>query len=164
MQAYIPLPNKMRDHQDMDKPVSPTLKLWSDHQGIKFTATWSLISQLARVFACGHLPLTSKGSTSCAMTTSCAFFCSIREVTVLTPERTIAGLLVGASGLPLARSSARARRRCCFSCLDSGLYLSNRRNSWEATEPIDKTITVKCPCSEILTPHTSIICHQLLYK
>merc|ERR1712105_16478 len=56
----------------------------------------------------------------------------MREVTVLTPERTTGGLLDGASGLPFTRSSARAFKRCFFSCLVSGLYLSKRRNSWVA--------------------------------
>ena len=46
------------------------------------------------------LELTSMGSTSLAMTTSCAFFFSMRVVTVLTPCLTTAALLVGASSLP----------------------------------------------------------------
>merc|ERR1719245_928152 len=74
----------------------------------------------------------SKGSTSWAMMTREAFFCSTRVVTVFTPERTQLGRLVGVSSLPLARCSARIFKRVFFSCFDSGLYLSRRRNSWVA--------------------------------
>lgn len=39
--------------------------------------------------------LTSKGSTSCEITTSCAFFCSTSLVTVLVPCRNTIGRLGG---------------------------------------------------------------------
>ena len=75
---------------------------------------------------------TSSGSTSWAMTTSCAFFCSISVVTVLMPDRTTSGRFVGTSSLPLTRCSARSTRRALRARAGSGRYLSIRRNSWLA--------------------------------
>ena len=75
---------------------------------------------------------TSMGSTSLAMTTSCAAFFSTRVVTVLMPCLTTAAFLVGASPLPAARASARSRRRSFFACFVSGRYLSRSLNSWVA--------------------------------
>merc|ERR1719328_243096 len=74
----------------------------------------------------------SMGSTSLAMTTSCAFFFSIRVVTVLTPWRTTAARFVGASSLPAALAAARSLSLSFLACLVSGLYLSISLNSWVA--------------------------------
>merc|ERR1711962_587770 len=61
-----------------------------------------------------------------------AFFCSTSVVTVLMPLRNTLGRLLGWSGLPAARCSARSFRRVFFSTLDSGRYLSSSLNSWVA--------------------------------
>ncbi len=75
---------------------------------------------------------TSTGSTSWAIMTNWAFFCSTNDVTVLTPLRTTNGRFVGWSGLPSLRSLARWNKRAFLSFLASGLYLSNSLNSWLA--------------------------------
>merc|ERR1719285_1657986 len=72
----------------------------------------------------------SMGATSLAMTTSWAFFFSIRVVTVLTPWRTTAARLVGASSLPAALAAARSLSLSFLACFVSGLYLSISLNSW----------------------------------
>ena len=75
---------------------------------------------------------TSMGSTSWAMMTSWAFFCSTRLTMVLMPLRTTSGRLLGWSGLPAARSAARFTRRVRRSLVVSGRYLSSSLNSWLA--------------------------------
>ncbi len=76
--------------------------------------------------------ITSIGSTSWAMTTSWAFFCSTSVTTVLTPVRTTSGRLVGVSCLPAALSAALLTKRARRSFLVSGRYLSNSLNNCEA--------------------------------
>merc|ERR1712098_36447 len=74
----------------------------------------------------------SMGSTSLAMTTSCAFFFSTSVVTVLTPCLTVGALLVGLSSFPSALAADRSRNLSFLACLVSGRYLSISLNSWVA--------------------------------
>lgn len=76
--------------------------------------------------------LTSIGSTSWAMMTNCAFFCSTSLVTVLVPARTKIGFFLGCTSLPLALASAIFFRRCFLANGDSGRYFSNSLNNWTA--------------------------------
>lgn len=72
------------------------------------------------------------GSTSWAITTIEAFFCSINLVTVFVPERMVLGFLDGGTSLPLALASAAAFRRAFLAISDSGRYFSRSLNSCTA--------------------------------
>lgn len=72
---------------------------------------------------------TSIGSTSCAITTSWAFFCSTNLVTQLLPWRKTFGLFVGVSSFFATFASACARRLAFFAYAVSGRYFSKTLNS-----------------------------------
>ena len=85
------------------------------------------------VFGAWRSALTSMGSTSCAMTTSCAFFCSTSDVTWLMPYLTTGGgFLLNEEPSPSALFAASCFNLSFFCSLVSGLYLFNRRKSWVA--------------------------------
>ena len=71
----------------------------------------------------GSQMTSSIGSTSCAMTTSCAFLSSQSLVMWLRPYLTYRGFFLASSPSPPALASAAAAMRSFFSCLPSGLYL-----------------------------------------
>ena len=76
--------------------------------------------------------LTSIGSTSWAMMTSWAFFCSTNLVTVLQPALKVGGFFFGASSFPATLASAFDLRRALFCNLVSGRYFSMSLKSWTA--------------------------------
>lgn len=76
--------------------------------------------------------LTSIGSTSWAMTTSWAFFCSTNLVTVLQPALKLACFFDGAWSFPATLASAFAFKRALFCNLVSGRYFSISLKSWTA--------------------------------
>merc|ERR1719474_2350278 len=91
----------------------------------------------------------SMGSTSLAMTTSWAFFFSIRVVTVLTPWRTTGALLLGASSFPSALAAALALSLSFLACLVSGRYLSRSLNNCIASVALQAISSRLCRhCSE----------------
>ena len=65
----------------------------------------------------------SIGSTSCAMTTSCAFFSSHSLVMWLMPYLTYSGFFDVPSSSPASFATAFASIRSFFCCLSSGRYL-----------------------------------------
>jgi len=83
---------------------------------------------------------TSIGSTSCAITTSWAFFCSTNFVTQLLPWRKTFGLFVGASSFFATFASARARSLAFFAYAVSGRYFSKILNS--AWAEINSTLAI----------------------
>lgn len=76
--------------------------------------------------------LTSIGSTSWAMTTNWAFFCSINLVTVLVPAFNVFGRFFGWTSLPLALASAIFFKRCFLANEVSGRYFSSILNNCTA--------------------------------
>lgn len=79
-----------------------------------------------------HTKLTSIGSTSWAMMTSWAFFCSTNLVTVLHPALNALGFFDGASSLPATLASAFDFKRALFCNFVSGRYFSMSLKSWTA--------------------------------
>ena len=77
---------------------------------------------------------TSIGSTSCAMTTSCAFFCSTRLVTWLIPNFNTTGFLPWVTSCPSLFFSAIDFKRSFLSTRVSGRYLCSNLKSWVAAE------------------------------
>merc|ERR1719337_227282 len=73
----------------------------------------------------------SRGSTSCAITTSLACLLSMRDVTWLRPYLSMSGFLLS-TWPPPSSAFAMARRRCFFASFVSGLYFFKRRRSWPA--------------------------------
>lgn len=92
----------------------------------KFFSSFHVVSGVCR----SPSILTSIGSTSCAMTTSWAFFCSTNLVTEFAPARMIFPFLEGASSFPAAFDSAFAFKRFCLANFVSGRYFSNSLNNW----------------------------------
>mmetsp|Transcript_16059 Transcript_16059/g.41632 ORF Transcript_16059/g.41632 Transcript_16059/m.41632 type:complete len:232 (-) Transcript_16059:44-739(-) len=77
----------------------------------------------------GRKMTTSMGSTSWAITTSCAFFSSISHVMWLIPYLTVMGLGPLLTSCLAATALASSARRLRFWRRVSGVYLSRRRNS-----------------------------------
>mmetsp|Transcript_47880 Transcript_47880/g.133335 ORF Transcript_47880/g.133335 Transcript_47880/m.133335 type:complete len:205 (-) Transcript_47880:186-800(-) len=75
----------------------------------------------------GSHTISSMGSTSAAITTSCAFCCSMSVVTWFRPNLTTLGALE-ATSLPAAVASAASLRRLRFCALVSGWYFSSSLN------------------------------------
>lgn len=69
------------------------------------------------------------GSTSWAMTTNCAFFCSTNFVTVFAPERNLLRRFAGVVSFFATFASALAFNRFFFSTGVSGLYFANNVNN-----------------------------------
>merc|ERR1712211_4392 len=74
----------------------------------------------------------SRGSTSWAIKTRVAFFCSTKAVMCLIPYLTTLGFWEASTCLPSVRALATATRRFFFSALVSGACLSNNLKSWVA--------------------------------
>mmetsp|Transcript_27886 Transcript_27886/g.37246 ORF Transcript_27886/g.37246 Transcript_27886/m.37246 type:complete len:207 (+) Transcript_27886:354-974(+) len=72
----------------------------------------------------GSQTTSSMGSTSWAMTTMVAFFCSIRVVTCLRPYLRTAGGAPEVAFSPLAAAAAACSRRSALASLVSGRYLT----------------------------------------
>lgn len=83
------------------------------------------------------------------MTTSWAFFCSTKVVTVLVPLLMVFGLLVGVSSFLATFSSARAFSLSFLAAAVSGLYFSRILNSWVAV--IINIITLIHHCSRTVS-------------
>merc|ERR1712096_163721 len=112
----------------MARHVAVFLPTTAPRRALDLTMQYGIPRALHRL---GSQQTTSIGSTSCAMTTSWAFFSSTRDVTWLMPILTATGRLAAALP-PAATVSAWVLRRSFFSVRVSGLSLLRRRNSWDA--------------------------------
>merc|ERR1719305_17145 len=112
----------------MARQVAPFLPTTAPRRALDLTMQYGIPRALHRL---GNQQTTSMGSTSCAMTTSLAFFSSTSVVTWLMPIFTHTGFLA-AFLPPAAAFSAAPWRRSLFSVVDSGLRLLSRRKSWDA--------------------------------
>merc|ERR1711939_1178450 len=110
------------------RQVAVFLPTTAPRRDLLFTMQYGTPRDLHRL---GSHTMTSMGSTSRAITTSLAFFSSMREVTWFMPIFTATGFLAAALP-PAATFSACSARRSFFSVLVSGLRLLRRRNTWDA--------------------------------
>lgn len=95
-----------------------------------WTIAYGISSDLQRV---GKNTTVSIGSTSAAIRTSLAFFCSTRYVTWLRPNLRLMGLSPFLAFLSFTCSWAAALSLSAFSFLVSGEYFLRILKSWEAT-------------------------------
>merc|ERR1711977_30596 len=110
------------------RQVAVFLPTTAPRRALLFTMQYGMPRALQRL---GSHTITSMGSTSCAMTTSLAFFSSMREVTWLIPIFTAMGLLAAVLS-PAATALAWSARRSFLAARVSGLMLLSRRKSWDA--------------------------------
>lgn len=94
-----------------------------------FTLSTQTLGQLCIIL---YLELTSIGSTSWAITTNWAFFCSTSLVTVFVPARMKFGFFFGWTSLPFALAAAIFFNRCFLANVDSGRYFSSNLNNCTA--------------------------------
>jgi len=117
-----------------------SLRLLKSNQFITLYFRTTTLSPQSRTAVRVKQTQTSIGSTSCAITTSWAFFCSTNLVTQLLPWRKTLGLFVGASSFFATFASARARSLAFFAYAVSGLYFSKILNS--AWAEINSTLAI----------------------